>query len=126
MTRLHIVPHLGDVRLDQLTPAKLREWITLLLAKPRAQPRRPRAGEPAPEAARLSPRTVTLVHAVLRAALNDGLRDEVPGLRRNTAELVSPPVKAASSARPLDPRWTLPPWLRSSRQWRPTAGGPCG
>lgn len=102
LTRLHIVPHLGDVRLDQLTPATLREWITLLLAKPRSQPRRPRAGEPAAEIARLSPRTVTLVHAVLRAALNDGLRDEVPGLRRNTAELVSPPAKAASSARPLD------------------------
>jgi len=50
----------------------------------------------------LSPRTVTYTHAILRAALHDALRDEVPGLRRNVAELVSPPAKARSRARPLD------------------------
>ncbi len=45
---------------------------------------------------------MTYTHAILRAALNDALRDEVPGLRRNVADLVRPPAKAPSKARPLD------------------------
>lgn len=92
LTGLHIAPHLGRLRLDQLTPLILREWITALLAKPRRQPRKARLGQPATEVARRSPRTVTLAHVILRAALNDALRDEVPGLKRNVAELVRPPA----------------------------------
>ena len=100
--RLHIVPHLGELRMDQLTPPVLREWLTTLLAKPRGQQRKTVAGQPTPDVVLLSARTVTYTHAILRAALNDALRDEVPGLRRNVAELVSPPAKARSRARPLD------------------------
>lgn len=100
--RLHIVPHLGELRMDQLTPPVLREWITTLLRKPRAQQHKAKPGEDAPEIVLLSPRTVTYTHAILRSALNDALRDEVPGLRRNVAELVRPPAKAPSKARPLE------------------------
>ncbi len=100
--RLHITPHLGELRMDQLTPPVLREWITTLISKPRAQQRKGVPGEPPPQIVLLSPRTVTYTHAILRAALADALRDEVPGLRRNVAELVRPPAKAQSSARPLD------------------------
>jgi len=100
--RLHITPHLGELRMDQLTPPVLREWITTLISKPRAQQRKAVPGEPPPQIVLLSPRTVIYTHAILRAALADALRDEVPGLRRNVAELVRPPAKAQSSARPLD------------------------
>ncbi|MCW2620797.1 MAG: integrase, partial [Frankiales bacterium] len=58
-------------------------------------------GQTPPPPLLLSARTVTYTHAVLRAALNDALRDEVPGLKRNVAELVSPPPKVPSTARPL-------------------------
>ncbi len=100
--RLHITPHLGELRLDQLTPPVLREWLTTLLSKPRSQQRKAKPGEDAPEIVLLSPRTVTYTHAILRSALNDAIRDEVPGLRRNVAELVRPPAKAPSKARPLE------------------------
>lgn len=100
--RLHIVPHLGHLRMDAITPPVLRAWIVTLLEKPRGQQPRPASGEPPTKAPLLSPRTVAYTHPVLRAALNDALRDEVPGLRRNAAELVRPPPKEPSSARPLD------------------------
>lgn len=118
-SRLHIVPHLGHLRMDQLTPPLLREWITTLLAKPRGQQRKPVPDQPTPEIVLLSPRTVTYTHAILRAALNDALRDEVPGLRRNVAELVSPPAKAPTSARPLN-LTTLPLILAAmeAHRWR--------
>jgi integrase len=119
LTRLHVLPHLGGTRLDRLTPALLRDWITLLLAKPRRLAPGQRAEDADPGAPRLSPRTVTLVHAVLRAALNDALRDEVPGLRRNVAELVEPPARTPSRAQPLDLQ-TLPAVLGAieAHRWR--------
>lgn len=99
--RLHVVPHLGQLRMDQLTPPVLRGWITTLLTKPRGQQRRVSPGAEGTPLVLLSPRTVTYTHAVLRAALADALRDEVPGLRRNVAELVRPPGKTPGKARPL-------------------------
>lgn len=89
--RLHIAPTLGDVRLDKLTPGRVRNWQTALLAKTSAR------GRP------LSARTVAYQHAILRKALNDALRDETPGLRRNVVELVQPPkTKRGGKGRPLD------------------------
>jgi integrase len=65
----HIGPDLGHLRLDQLTPPLLREWQA---GKARQTSRR---GTP------LSPRSLTLIHAVLRTALNDAVLD---GLLRPT------------------------------------------
>ncbi len=88
--RLHIEPVLGSARLDRLTPALVRSWQTDLLAKVGVR------GRP------LSPRSVAYCHAILRKALNDALRDEVPGLRRNVVALVEPPrVARGGSGRPL-------------------------
>lgn len=116
----HVLPHLGQLRMDQLTPPVLRRWMMTLLDKPRLQQSKAQPGQPAPAPVLLSARTVTYTHAVLRAALNDALRDEVPGLRRNVAELVSPPPKAPSTARPLDLS-SLPLVLAAMEQhrWRP-------
>jgi integrase len=77
--RLHVEPVLGHVRLDKLTPALVRSWQTQLLTKTSAR------GKP------LSARTVAYCHAILRKALNDALRDEVPGVRRNVVTLVEAP-----------------------------------
>ncbi len=89
--RLHIEPSLGDVRFDKLTPARVRAWQTQLLTKISSR------GRP------LSTRTVAYCHAILRKALNDALRDEVPGVRRNVVTLVEPPrVARGGSGRPLD------------------------
>lgn len=89
--RLHIAPSLADVRWDKLTPARIRSWQTALLSKTSAR------GKP------LSARTVAYCHAIARKALNDAMRDEVPGLRRNVVSLVEPPkVARGGKGRPLD------------------------
>lgn len=89
--RLHIAPSLADVRWDKLTPARIRSWQTALLSKTSAR------GRP------LSARTVAYCHAIARKALNDAMRDEVPGLRRNVVSLVEPPkVARGGKGRPLD------------------------
>lgn len=89
--RLHIAPSLADVRWDKLTPARIRAWQTDLLSKTSAR------GRP------LSARTVAYCHAIIRKALNDAMRDEVPGLRRNVVSLVEPPRNArGGKGQPLD------------------------
>lgn len=103
--RLHLAPSLGDVRWDKLTPARIRSWQTELLTKPSGRQRQKlRPGEtelPPPKL--LSNRTVAYCHAVLRKALNDAMRDEVPGVRRNVVSLVEPPkVGRGGKGRPLD------------------------
>lgn len=103
--RLHLAPSLGDIRWDKLTPARIRSWQTELLAKPSGRQRlKLRAGETElPPPTKLSNRTVAYCHAVLRKALNDALRDEVPGVRRNVVSLVEPPkVARGGKGRPLD------------------------
>ncbi|WP_329426877.1 site-specific integrase [Streptosporangium sp. NBC_01495] len=87
--RLHIVPHLGGEQLTKLTPAQLRAWILELQKKPSARQKKPVEGEEPPPVALLSNRTVNYCHAILRAALNTALKDEL--ISRNVAELVEPP-----------------------------------
>ncbi len=86
-----IAPTLGASRMDKLSQAAIRRWQTDLLAKPSAYQPKPKSGEPDPPIRTLSARTVAYCHAILRAALNDALQDEVPGLRRNVVALVEPP-----------------------------------
>lgn len=87
IARRHIVPGLGRVHLDKLTPVRLREWLTAKQTETSAR------GRP------LSSRTVAYCHAVLRKALADAVRDELIG--RNVALLVEPPVVRRSERKPL-------------------------
>ena len=79
--RDHVLPHLGEVRLRELTPERIRNWQTLLLQKPR----RFRDGP-------LSPTTVRYCHRLLRRALQDALRWEL--IDRNPCDAVVAPRAA--------------------------------
>ncbi|MEX1008146.1 MAG: Arm DNA-binding domain-containing protein [Acidimicrobiia bacterium] len=79
--RDHVLPHLGEVRLCELTPERIRNWQTLLLQKPR----RFRAGP-------LSSTTVRYCHRLLRRALQDALRWEL--IDRNPCDAVIAPRAA--------------------------------
>ena len=62
LVRIHILPHLGALTLQDLTPQRLQAWLAVL-----AQTKARGGG-------RLSPRTISFVMAVLRAALSDAVR----------------------------------------------------
>lgn len=62
LTRLHILPHLGHLSLNDLTPPVLQSWVAELSLTQSASGRR------------LSARTVTYAMAILRAALADAVR----------------------------------------------------
>jgi integrase len=83
----HIVPEIGNIRLEKLTPADLR---TFLRAKSAEISNRGRV---------LSPRTVQYIHAVLRRALEQARRDEL--IERNVAALVSSPRVVRKEVEPL-------------------------
>lgn len=83
MVRVHLVPHLGDKRLDRLTVADCQRFANARLA----------AGH--------TPTTVHTMIATLGAALNRAMREEV--LTRNVALLVTLP-SLPPTMRPL---WTL-------------------
>ena len=68
--RTHIVPGLGRVRIDRLTPAEVQSFINGLHG-------------------RIAPATVVKVHGVLRAALSDAERLDL--VSRNVAKSVRPP-----------------------------------
>lgn len=69
--RKHIVPTLGNMKLDRLTPQNVQELLNDRLA------------------AGLSAKTVNYVHQVLRTALGTAVRWEL--IDRNVAKLVDPP-----------------------------------
>jgi integrase len=103
--RLHIIPDaeptLRDVKLAALSAPMIREWQHRLGQKPSGRPRRRlRAGEKAlPPPPPLSARTVAYCRAILAKALEDAVRDEAAGLRRNAARLVKPPRERQKQAR---------------------------
>lgn len=82
MVRLHLVPTLGQRRLDRITAADVRG---LLNAKSDSG---------------LSASTVKHIHAVLRVALEQAVRDDI--LVRNVARLVKSPALDAEPVEPLD------------------------
>jgi len=97
---LHIIPHLGKVKLAELSPAHLRTWLLELQRKPSGKtPPKPRPGKGKPARPTLSARTVAYCHAVLRKALEDALRDEL--VKRNVAKLVDPPAVERREMEPL-------------------------
>lgn len=89
----HDVPTLAHIGLLALTAGQVREWQEGMLAKPSARQRvRLRPGEAKlPPPVLLSPRTVAYNQTILQKALNDAVRDEVGGLKRNVVLLVDMP-----------------------------------
>lgn len=81
--RNHIKPALGRIRLTELKPLQVQEFIR----------DRERAG--------LSPRTIEQIRAVLRKALTDAERWEI--IDRNVAKLVELPSKQQKEIEPLTP-----------------------
>lgn len=81
--RRHVLPHLGELPLQQLTPVHLNQLYAQLLSGGR------RDGKGG-----LSARTVRYVHTILRKALADGVR--WGRLERNVADLADPPRQVAS------------------------------
>ena len=82
LIRLHVVPELGKVRLNRLTPAQVQGLLNKKLANG------------------LSPRTVELIRVVLRQALGHALRWNL--VARNVAALTDRPRPNRKEVRPLD------------------------
>jgi integrase len=86
--RAHLLPHLGDVRLQQLTTARLNQLYAELAE---------RGGK---DSQPLAPKTVRLAHTVIRRALRDAMADGL--VARNVAAQARPP-----RARPVEMHtWT--------------------
>jgi len=81
--RVHLVPGLGRYRLDRLTPAQVRSFLDGKI----------KGG--------LSTRTVQYLHAILRAALAQAMRDEL--ITRNVAALVTAPRVSRDEIEPFTP-----------------------
>lgn len=77
LTRLYILPHLGELPLADLTPHRLQAWVADLVLT------LSNGGRP------LSARTVTYVMAILRSALSDAVRLDL--LERNPFDRVRAP-----------------------------------
>ncbi|WP_157251060.1 tyrosine-type recombinase/integrase [Nonomuraea typhae] len=98
---LHIVPHLGKVKLVDLSTRHIRTWLLELADKPSGNRRRKlRPGEKKlPEPEKLSARTIAYCHAVLRKALADAVDDEIIG--KNVLTLVDAPSVDKKEFKPL-------------------------
>jgi len=83
IARLHIIPELGRVRLRALKSRDVRRLYREKLD------------------AGLSPRTVQIIHTVLRKALQQAVRDDV--LPRNVCDAVTAPRKTKKEMQPLTP-----------------------
>lgn len=77
----HIVPYLGGETLQGLTSMQIQAHYQVLLREGKAPRTKDGSGVKGP----LSRRTVRIVHAALRAALNDAVAADPPLLRRNPA-----------------------------------------
>lgn len=98
---LHVVPHLGKVKLVELSTGHIRSWLLELAAKPSRNVRRKlRPGESKlPEPEKLSARTIAYAHAVLRKALTDAVNDEL--VKNNVCLLVDAPTVDRKEFKPL-------------------------
>lgn len=81
--RKHLVPTLGKIRIDRLTPQDVQEMINSRLT------------------AGLSPKTVAYAHQVLRTALELARRWDL--VDRNVASMVDPPRRERPKIHPMDP-----------------------
>lgn len=83
LVRLHLRPAFDKVPLSKVTPQDIRSFLNERLNKG------------------LSSRRVQYLHAVLRAALNTAVRDQL--LIRNVAAIVKPPRVVGKEVQPLTP-----------------------
>jgi integrase len=90
--RLHVLPHIGSIPIQRLTPEDLDDLYAMLLANGR----RNKGGGP------LNAKTVRHVHAVIHKALADAHRKG--SVARNVADLADPP-KISTRARPKMKVW---------------------
>jgi integrase len=90
MVRLHIVPELGQLQVAELTPQRIQAFL-----KKKSDTKSQKTD------AKLSPRTVQYLRAILRQALNQAMIwDLVP---RNVAALATPPRSERHQAHSLNP-----------------------
>ena len=127
----HIIPDLGNVNLQKLSPAMLEAFYGRLLTesrKPTEQPKtKPKAkieDTPAPKQEKpaplppLSALTVRKIHATLHKALSDALRKDKIG--RNPAEAIDPPDRKSGTVHQIE-TWSakeLGDFLQSTRSTR--------
>ncbi|MEV6259279.1 tyrosine-type recombinase/integrase [Streptomyces sp. NPDC051784] len=110
LTRLYIRPALGKKRLNRLSPADVRRFLTdfkgsCLCCLRRADHERPEGKRGCCAVGKCckrlpSARTVQYVHAVLRSALQQAMREEL--IARNVARIVETPTVTRQEVRPLD------------------------
>jgi len=84
--RVHVVPRLGGIRLQALTPMHLDKMYSELLA----------GGNMRTEGAVLSARTVRYVHTIVRKALSDATRKGL--IVRNPSDAATPPSAKSAKA----------------------------
>jgi integrase len=82
MARLYIIPELGKLPLDQVTPQRIRAMLNKA------------------HAAGLKPNTVRNIHAVLRAALRKAVDQNL--IPRNVAHIARPPKSERREVQPLE------------------------
>jgi len=85
MMHRHIAPELGHIRLDRLAATDVRAFLRAKSTEVSAR------GRP------LSSRSVRYLHAILRSALSQAVRDDL--VSRNVCELVTPPRTEGESFR---------------------------
>ncbi|MGW1001326.1 tyrosine-type recombinase/integrase [Streptomyces sp. NPDC002520] len=110
LTRLYIRPALGKKRLNRLSPADVRRFlsefkVSCLCCLRGADKERPEDKRSCCAVGRCcerrpSARTVQYVHAVLRSALQQAMREEL--IARNVARIVETPTVTPKEVRPLD------------------------
>lgn len=125
LTRLYIAPALGRKRLNRLSPTDIRRFLAdfkngclcCLRGVDAARPKGERICCAKGECCHRSPsaRTVQYVHAVLRSALQQAVREELVG--RNVARIVETPTVAKQEVHPLD-RIEVKMLLRAARGHR--------
>ncbi|WP_371598601.1 tyrosine-type recombinase/integrase [Streptomyces sp. NBC_00564] len=110
LTRLYIRPALGKKKLNRLSPADVRRFLaefkaSCLCCLRGADKERPEAKRSCCAVGRCckrgpSARTVQYIHAVLRSALQQAMREEL--IARNVARIVETPTVTPKEVRPLD------------------------
>ncbi|MBT3167848.1 site-specific integrase [Streptomyces sp. Vc74B-19] len=110
LTRLYIRPALGKKRLNRLSPADVRRFLAefkgaclcCLRGADRERPEEKRGCCAVGKCCKRLPsaRTVQYVHAVLRSALQQAMREEL--IARNVARIVETPTVTPKEVRPLD------------------------
>ncbi|MEV6541243.1 tyrosine-type recombinase/integrase [Streptomyces sp. NPDC051665] len=110
LTRLYIRPALGKKKLNRLTPADVRRFLgefknSCLCClrgadKERSEEKRACCAVGRCCERRPSARTVQYIHAVLRSALQQAMREEL--IARNVARIVETPSVTRKEVRPLD------------------------